>query len=88
MIKVLALMGSPRKGGNSDILADEVLKGTQQGGAEIEKVYLDDFLIRPIGEVCDNSVAMGSNLYFELNWEIMRSTALYFSLRDSSFSIY
>lgn len=55
MIKVLALIGSPRKGGNSDILADEVLNGAKQGGAEIEKVYLDDFLIRPIGEVGDNS---------------------------------
>jgi multimeric flavodoxin WrbA len=55
MIKVLALIGSPRKGGNSDILADEVLKGAQNSGAETEKVYLDDFFIRPIGEVGDNS---------------------------------
>ena len=54
-MKVIALLGSPRKGGNSDILASEVLKGAKQAGAETEKIYLDDFVIRPIGEVADNS---------------------------------
>ena len=54
-VKVLALIGSPRKGGNSDILADEVLKGAEEAGADIEKVYLDDYSIRPIAEVADNS---------------------------------
>lgn len=54
-MKVLAILGSPRKGGNSDILSSEVLKGSQRAGAEIQKVYLDDHFIRPIGEVADNS---------------------------------
>jgi multimeric flavodoxin WrbA len=54
-LKVIALIGSPRKQGNSDILADEVLRGAHEAGAEVAKVYLDDFFIRPIGEVCDNS---------------------------------
>jgi len=54
-MKVLALAGSPRKGGNTDILADECLRGAKQAGAEVQKVYLDDFNIRPIGEVIDNS---------------------------------
>lgn len=54
-MKVLALIGSPRKRGNSDLLADEVLKGAKALGATINKVYLDDFLIRPIGEVIDDS---------------------------------
>lgn len=54
-MKVIALLGSPRKGGNSDILADEVLRGAQKGGAMIEKIYLDDMYIRPIGEVSDVS---------------------------------
>jgi len=54
-MKVLALIGSPRKKGNSDLLADEVLKGAKASGAKIDKIYLDDFLIRPIGEVIDNS---------------------------------
>ncbi|MFX0030892.1 MAG: flavodoxin family protein, partial [Candidatus Hermodarchaeota archaeon] len=54
-MKVLALIGSPRKKGNSDLLADEVLKGAKALGATIDKIYLDDFLIRPIGEVIDDS---------------------------------
>lgn len=54
-MKVLALIGSPRKGGNSDILADEVLNGARQAGGDTKKIYLDDFFIRPIGEVADNS---------------------------------
>jgi len=54
-MKVLALIGSPRKGGNSDILAHKVLLGAKESGANIDKIYLDDYHIRPIGEVCDNS---------------------------------
>jgi multimeric flavodoxin WrbA len=50
---VLALIGSPRKQGNCDILTDEVLRGAQEAGAAIEKAYLDDLNIRPIGEVAD-----------------------------------
>jgi multimeric flavodoxin WrbA len=56
-MKVLALLGSPRKGGNSDILADAVLNGAEQAAAETKKIYLDDFMIRPISEVADNSRA-------------------------------
>jgi multimeric flavodoxin WrbA len=52
-MKVLVLAGSPRKGGNTDILADEFLKGAKGQGADVEKVYLDDYCIRPIGPVGD-----------------------------------
>ena len=50
-MKALALIGSPRKGGNTDMLADEFLRGAREAGAGIEKVYLDDLHIRPIAEV-------------------------------------
>lgn len=36
--KVLILSGSPRKGGNSDILCDEFLKGAFDAGNEVEKI--------------------------------------------------
>lgn len=52
-MKVIALIGSPRKGGNSDILVNEVLRGARNAGATVEKVYLDDLNIRPIGAVDD-----------------------------------
>ncbi len=42
-MKFLAIVGSPRKKGNTDILVDEVLKGVQKEGAhETEKIYLRD----------------------------------------------
>ena len=46
-MKVLAISGSPRKGGNSDILTDEVLRGASESGAETEKIYLQDLSISP-----------------------------------------
>jgi multimeric flavodoxin WrbA len=51
----IALLGSPRKQGNSDILSDEVLRGIHEKNVDTEKIYLDDYTIRPIGEVRDNS---------------------------------
>ncbi len=38
MKKVLILSGSPRKGGNSDTLCDEFLKGAKEAGNEVEKI--------------------------------------------------
>ena len=54
-VQVLALIGSPRKQGNTDIMTDEVLAGARLAGASVSKIYLDDFHVRPIGEVADNS---------------------------------
>lgn len=36
--KVLILSGSPRKGGNSDVLCDEFLKGAEESGNDVEKI--------------------------------------------------
>ena len=40
-MKVLGIMGSPRIGGNSDILLDRALAGAQEAGAEVEKITLN-----------------------------------------------
>lgn len=53
-MKVIALMGSPRKGGNTDLLTDAFFEGAASEGAQCEKVYLDDLVIRPIGPVGDD----------------------------------
>ena len=37
MKKILILSGSPRIGGNSDILCDEFKKGAIEAGNEVEK---------------------------------------------------
>ncbi|MHC4642404.1 MAG: flavodoxin family protein [Planctomycetota bacterium] len=41
-MKVLALIGSPRKGSNTDILVDEILEGCKEKGFTVEKLYLYD----------------------------------------------
>jgi multimeric flavodoxin WrbA len=43
MMKILGLVGSFRKGGNSDILAKEALMGAEELGAEVELLYLNDY---------------------------------------------
>jgi putative NADPH-quinone reductase len=54
-LNVLALLGSPRKQGNTDLMADAVLAGAAEAGASIAKIYLDDYQVRPIGDVADNT---------------------------------
>lgn len=46
-MKVIAISGSPRIGGNSDLLCDEFLKGAKEKGNEIEKINLGKCNIRP-----------------------------------------
>ncbi len=36
---VLGIYGSPRKGGNTDVLLDKALEGARDAGADIERVY-------------------------------------------------
>lgn len=43
--KVLILSASPRKHGNSDLLCDEFLKGAQEAGHDVEKIWLSDYKI-------------------------------------------
>ncbi len=45
--KILIVMGSPRKKGNSTILAREVEAGAKAGGAEVESFFLQDMKIGP-----------------------------------------
>lgn len=40
--KVLILSSSPRRGGNSDTLCDEFMKGAQSAGNQVEKIFLKD----------------------------------------------
>jgi multimeric flavodoxin WrbA len=49
-VKVLGIMGSPRIGGNTDLLLDEALKGAQSQGAEVEKIVVDKLKITPCKE--------------------------------------
>lgn len=46
-MKVLAISSSPRKGGNSDVLCDEFLKGAAENGNEVQKIRLAEKKIAP-----------------------------------------
>ncbi|MFQ6050919.1 MAG: flavodoxin family protein [Candidatus Hydrothermarchaeota archaeon] len=52
-IKVLALVGSPRKGGNTDRLLDRAIEGAKSEGAKVEKIYVAFKNIEPCGEIFD-----------------------------------
>ena len=54
---ILILSGSPRKGGNSDLLCDEFLRGAQESGNKAEKIYLRSKKIAPCNACyfCKNS---------------------------------
>ncbi|MDD4859393.1 MAG: flavodoxin family protein [Dehalococcoidales bacterium] len=49
-MRVLGIMGSPRIGGNTDLLLDEALKGARSRGAEVEKIIVDKLNIAPCRE--------------------------------------
>lgn len=42
MIKVLGIYGSPRKGGNTDLLLDRVLDGAASAGGDVTRLYVRD----------------------------------------------
>ena len=46
-MKVLAISSSPRKGGNSDVLCDEFLKGAREAGHKVQKIRLAEKKIAP-----------------------------------------
>ena len=45
--KVLTLLGSPRKKGNTAALADQINKGAEKAGAVVESLYLNGMQIKP-----------------------------------------
>ncbi|MFX0057917.1 MAG: flavodoxin family protein [Candidatus Hodarchaeota archaeon] len=55
---VLGIVGSPRRGGNTEVLVDEVLKGAEEAGARIEKVLLNQLNIKPC-QACDSCYKTG-----------------------------
>lgn len=57
--RVLGIVGSPRRGGNTEILVDEVLRGAREAGAATEKVILSNLDIAPC-DACDACVDSGT----------------------------
>jgi len=58
-MKILGISGSPRIGGNTDILLDKFLEGAKTKGANIEKIILNKLKFSPCQE-CENLKDDGS----------------------------
>lgn len=52
-MKIIGINGSPRIGGNTDILVDKALEGAKSKGAEVEKIILNVLKFSPCQE-CEN----------------------------------
>jgi len=46
-MKILGIVGSPRQGGNTDILIEHALKGAAEEGGTVEKIALSKLRIEP-----------------------------------------
>lgn len=60
--KIVVLKGSPRRHGNSAVLADQAIKGALENGAEVEQFVLDGMKMRPCSacDECRKSVPSGA----------------------------
>jgi len=76
-MRVLAISGSPRRGGNTDLLLAQAVRGAEEAGAQVETVNLRDLRIGPCRE-CGGCAAEGlcvvpddmQGLYLKLRtWE-------------------
>ena len=55
---MLGIAGSPRRGGNTDLLLAEVMKGAASRGAEVKTIILNDLEISPC-QHCDACLEAG-----------------------------
>ncbi len=57
-MKVLGIAGSPRRGGNTDLLLSEVMRGAASRGAEVKTIILKNLKITPC-QHCDACLEAG-----------------------------
>ena len=58
-LRVLGISGSPRRGGNTDLLLDEVMRGATRKGAEVKTIVLNSLKIAPC-QHCDACLEAGN----------------------------
>ncbi|MFC1937022.1 flavodoxin family protein [Chloroflexota bacterium] len=58
-MKVLGITGSPRRGGNTDLLLEAVMKGAASKGAEVKTIVLNNLKITPC-QHCDACMEAGN----------------------------
>lgn len=68
-MKVVGISGSPRRGGNTETLLKEVLRGAEEAGAEIRLFILSQMNIAPCRH-CDGCLAEGECVVKDDMWLI------------------
>lgn len=58
---VLIISGSPRKGGNTDLLCDAFARGAEEAGGNVEKIFLSDYRINFFSEADEQRVGDRAN---------------------------
>ena len=51
MVKIVAVYGSPRRGGNTSVLLSRAVQGARDSGAHVDEVVLRDLTISPCLEI-------------------------------------
>jgi len=81
-VKVLGINGSPRIGGNTDILLDKVLEGARSKGANVNKVILNQLKFVPCQEcevMADNGGCLVNDDMQSVYKKIKQANALVFA---------
>ena len=50
-MNIIAIYGSPRANGNTDLLLNQAVKGAREAGAHVEEIFLRDLKISPCLEI-------------------------------------
>ncbi len=87
---VLGLFGSPRRGGNTDLLLEEMLKGAEEGGAQIERIIISELKFSPCIEchgcdetgecVLDDDMEKVYPKLLEADWIILASPIFFYGV--------
>jgi len=82
-MKVLGILGSPRVGGNSDILLEQALAGAREAGAETEKIILSQKKISgcfDCGKCNESGICALKDDMIEIHKKILESDAVIHSV--------
>jgi len=68
MKNVLILSGSPRKGGNSDLLCDEFMRGAKEAGNNVTKINVASKKVAP-AMPATSAVSTAASAFIKTIWQ-------------------
>lgn len=90
MVKILVLMGSPRFGGNTDILVNSLISAAKEAGAACEKITLNALKMSPCIEcggcdktgvcVLEDDMTLIYQKIADADWLVMASPIFFYNI--------